>query len=269
MQPPYYKEIQKQHLLPVTTQEQGLNKSRSAGYSGGLFRGDTFWPVLSICAILYLTLFPLHASVEPDINATCPVQHTVAPGPSEALDAKLAELQSASYFNQSLTYWQHAIQVETQSFDEQGSVKDDPQRYVHLAKFEAMLKREFGETVFKKLHFEKVNTYGFLFTWPGSDESLKPAVYVCPFRFRLGCLKLTRPVKRRWAITTLFLLAMQRLGHIIHSPVSMMERWFGVEDPSMTKMLSWPSWKAFTHLFKRDSSPGAPCFYLLDLTKNS
>lgn len=111
------------------------------------------------------------------VEPVCPVQHLVVPPASESLDRAYEELASQDFIGKSLERWQKAIQVETQSFDEQGTVKDDPESYAHLAAFDKMLRTQYP-LLFDSLDLEMVNSYGYLFTWNGTDETLKPACYV-------------------------------------------------------------------------------------------
>lgn len=127
--------------------------------------------------LLQSSSIPIFNSSASGHSPQCLAQHLVKPRPDADLDDKYHYLQSEAYANKSLTHWQKLIQVETQSADEQGSVHDDPEAYRHLAKFDTALRREFP-LVFNKLDLEMVNTYGYLFTWKGSDETLKPACYM-------------------------------------------------------------------------------------------
>ncbi|KAG9090338.1 hypothetical protein FS749_000638 [Ceratobasidium sp. UAMH 11750] len=65
-----------------------------------------------------------------------------------------------------------AIRIPTESFDNMGPVGDDD-HWLVFDKFHKYLEEQFPG-VHKILKLEKVNTYGLLYTWPGSDSSLKP-----------------------------------------------------------------------------------------------
>ncbi|CAE6433271.1 unnamed protein product [Rhizoctonia solani] len=67
-----------------------------------------------------------------------------------------------------------AVRIPTESFDNMGDVGDDD-HWVVFDKLHKYLEEQFPR-VHKALEVEKVNTYGLLFTWKGSDSSLKPMV---------------------------------------------------------------------------------------------
>ncbi|KAL5631621.1 hypothetical protein ACGC1H_007220 [Rhizoctonia solani] len=67
-----------------------------------------------------------------------------------------------------------AVRIPTESFDNMGDVGDDD-HWVVFDKLHKYLEEQFPR-VHKALNVEKVNTYGLLFTWKGSDSSLKPMV---------------------------------------------------------------------------------------------
>ncbi|KDN44468.1 hypothetical protein RSAG8_05515, partial [Rhizoctonia solani AG-8 WAC10335] len=67
-----------------------------------------------------------------------------------------------------------AVRIPTESFDNMGNVGDDD-HWVVFDKLHKYLEEQFPR-VHKALEVEKVNTYGLLFTWKGSDSSLKPMV---------------------------------------------------------------------------------------------
>ncbi|KAG8701015.1 hypothetical protein FRC11_012494, partial [Ceratobasidium sp. 423] len=67
-----------------------------------------------------------------------------------------------------------AVRIPTESFDNMGNVGDDD-HWVIFDKLHKYLEEKFPR-VHKSLALEKVNTYGLLFTWKGSDSSLKPMV---------------------------------------------------------------------------------------------
>lgn len=108
----------------------------------------------------------------------CLPQHTIHPQHNQNLDNAYLHLHSHDFANSSLAHWQALIQVDTQSFDQQGPVKDNPEQYQHFKHFDVALRKHFP-LVFQRLHLEMVNTYGYLFTWHGLDPNLKPACFVC------------------------------------------------------------------------------------------
>ncbi|CAK5273408.1 unnamed protein product [Mycena citricolor] len=65
-----------------------------------------------------------------------------------------------------------AVRIPTETFDAMGPVGEDP-RWLSRAPFQVHL-----ETAYPKTHaalsLQRVNTYGLVYTWKGSDPSLKP-----------------------------------------------------------------------------------------------
>jgi Gly-Xaa carboxypeptidase len=67
-----------------------------------------------------------------------------------------------------------AVQIPTQSYDDMGAVGEDP-RWDLFFSFAAYLEHTFPH-VHASLALEKINTHGLLYTWAGSDASLKPSL---------------------------------------------------------------------------------------------
>lgn len=66
-----------------------------------------------------------------------------------------------------------AVQIDTTVGDEWPDPDDVPERWEAFPKFADWLKSEFPR-VHEQLELEKVHRHGLLFTWQGSDDSLKP-----------------------------------------------------------------------------------------------
>lgn len=81
-------------------------------------------------------------------------------------------LSSVTFQNESVVRHSGAIQIATQSFDDMGKIGED-KRWDVMYKFADFLKRTFPR-MHTDLKFEKVNTHGLLYTWQGSDKTLKP-----------------------------------------------------------------------------------------------
>lgn len=67
-----------------------------------------------------------------------------------------------------------AVRIPTQSYDDMGPIGED-KRWDVMYDFADYLKNTFPR-VYKELHPETVNTHGLVFTWEGSDSSLKPTL---------------------------------------------------------------------------------------------
>lgn len=83
-------------------------------------------------------------------------------------------LTSPQFINASVPRLSGAVQIHSESFDDMGPVGEDP-RWDVMFDFAAYLEQTFP-LVYSTLTLEKVNTHGLLYTWPGSDASLKPTV---------------------------------------------------------------------------------------------
>lgn len=86
----------------------------------------------------------------------------------ERLDEFLA---SAQFLNASISRMAGAIQIPTVTYDDMGEVGDDD-RFDAFFDLAAYLERTFP-LVHRTLELERINTHGLLFTWEGSDSSLK------------------------------------------------------------------------------------------------
>ena len=81
-------------------------------------------------------------------------------------------LSTPAFENASIVRHSGAIQVATQSYDDLGPIGED-KRWDVFYGFADYLEATFP-LMHKKLKVEKVNTHGLVYTWQGSDESLKP-----------------------------------------------------------------------------------------------
>jgi Gly-Xaa carboxypeptidase len=126
---------------------------------------------VSVC--LHASLRTLHAYAAP-FRTLCPPQQYTEPPFNETLSNKLHSLSSEEYRNISLKLFQQAIQIDTQVFDDSGTVESDP-RFGRFKAFADYLDASFP-ILHSKLQLELVNTYARLYTWKGTDESLKPSL---------------------------------------------------------------------------------------------
>lgn len=83
-------------------------------------------------------------------------------------------LDSPKFVNETVARLSGAIQIPTESFDDYGKVGEDD-RWDKLFALSEYLARTFPR-VHAHLKLERVNTHGLLYTWQGTDESLKPTV---------------------------------------------------------------------------------------------
>lgn len=83
-------------------------------------------------------------------------------------------LSTPSFENASIIRHSGAVRVATQSYDDMGPIGED-KRWDVMTPFAEYLKATFPR-MHKDIDFETVNTHGLLYTWKGSDESLKPLI---------------------------------------------------------------------------------------------
>jgi len=83
-------------------------------------------------------------------------------------------IQTEAFKNASIIRHSGAVKIPTESFDDMGVIGED-KRWDTLFEF-----ADFLEATFPRIHndliFDKVNTHGKLYTWKGSDKSLKPII---------------------------------------------------------------------------------------------
>ena len=109
-----------------------------------------------------------------DFKSQCVQPDPLVPAENADLD-KLFEYVSGSEFrNATIKRISGAIQVKSESFDDLGPIGEDP-RWDVFYDFSAYLVKTFP-LIYARLKVEKINTHGLLYTWQGSDESLKPAL---------------------------------------------------------------------------------------------
>lgn len=139
---------------------------------------------LCVTAVLFLTpfpnldvfdrLMPAPAGRGQDFKSKCVQPEPLLPSKDEDLDKVYEHLGSSTFRNASIRRLSGAVQVKTESFDDLGAIGEDP-RWDVFYSFHQFLEKTFP-LIHEKLLVEKVNTHGLLFTWQGSDESLKPTL---------------------------------------------------------------------------------------------
>ncbi|KAJ4137163.1 hypothetical protein NW768_002744 [Fusarium equiseti] len=117
------------------------------------------------------------AVVLPALNANSPSLCHQAPAEAsqdQFTVRMLEDLNTETFRQESIQRLAGAIQIPTIAYDDMGPVDQDP-RWNVFDDFAGYLETTFA-TVHERLKLEKVNTHGLLYTWPGSDPSLKPTV---------------------------------------------------------------------------------------------
>lgn len=142
-------------------------------------------PALTLLALCWTNSFPFphfgsghhdHRHSGHDDTATqCRQVDPLFPGQGNSSLGSLDEyLASPQFFNTSVGRMAGAVRVATQSYDDLGAIGEDA-RWDAMYPFAEYLEKTFP-LVHSTLKLEKVNTHGLLFTWQGSDDSLKPTV---------------------------------------------------------------------------------------------
>lgn len=106
---------------------------------------------------------------EEQAKAKCPVYPTIAPS-----NDSYSYFRTDEFREYALKNLQGIVQIPSESYDDLGEVGTDP-RWDIFYKVEEFFKKSFPET-HKQLTLDKVNTHGLIYTWKGSDESLKPVL---------------------------------------------------------------------------------------------
>lgn len=131
---------------------------------------------LVILVLLTATNFLGYAKIvfQPIDPATCPIAQKLAP-PSFYRDNStiLKVLHDPHFRNLLAAKLLGAVRIDTQVHDNATDVNTDPALWEKFARFHHYLAKTFP-TVFAALTVEKVNTYGLVLTWKGSNLDLKP-----------------------------------------------------------------------------------------------
>ncbi|KAI0322814.1 carboxypeptidase S [Amylostereum chailletii] len=103
----------------------------------------------------------------------CPQASAIYPAQSADLWKTVGSvISSESFKTQAVDWLGGAVRVPTESYDKMPPVGDDP-RWEAFGPFHDYLLEAFP-LVHASLSLSKVNTYGLIYTWQGSDPSLKP-----------------------------------------------------------------------------------------------
>ncbi|KAI8958656.1 carboxypeptidase s [Daldinia sp. FL1419] len=106
---------------------------------------------------------------------SCPQVNPLFPRHNSSALSRLDDyITSPVFLNHTVARLAGAVQIPTQSYDDLGPIGQD-KRWDVLFEFADFLEKTFP-LVHETLELEKVNTHGLLYTWQGSDETLKPTV---------------------------------------------------------------------------------------------
>ena len=135
---------------------------------------------LGILAFLRHTTTPISSSwhLPSDLSnaksgAQCPQVEPLFPTKrTKELDEMESYLTSDAFRDVAIERLSGAVKIPTQSYDDMGEIGSDP-RWDIMYSFADYLGKTFPLT-HATLQLEKVNTHGLLYTWAGTDASLKP-----------------------------------------------------------------------------------------------
>ncbi|KAI5965681.1 CPS1 [Candida pseudojiufengensis] len=115
-------------------------------------------------------------SIPKDDSKICPLHEKIIPESFFKDNSTVLKiLNDPIYKNESIQRLSGALQIDTQIFDHQPDVKEDPKIWKKFEKFHNYLEDTFP-LIYKNLKIEKVNTYGLVYTWKGNNPSLKPTL---------------------------------------------------------------------------------------------
>ncbi|BFZ61551.1 Gly-Xaa carboxypeptidase [Saitoella coloradoensis] len=107
-----------------------------------------------------------------DHRMICPQAPILPPRNIPQLKKNLNLFESTRYRNISAEYLGEAVRIQTVSYDDMRPPGNDS-RWDVFEELEEFLRRTFN-TVHETLKLEHINGHGLMYTWPGSDWSLKP-----------------------------------------------------------------------------------------------
>ncbi|CCM02429.1 uncharacterized protein FIBRA_04528 [Fibroporia radiculosa] len=142
------------------------------------------WRKWAVVALALCTIFSLsrasnvlqvriHGSGAVDAAQMCPQPAPLSPEKHQVLWKSLSSTFSTDAFRlRAVDLLAGAVRIPTQSYDQMGPIGEDP-RWEAFTPFHKYLDRAFPR-IHSTLDLAKVNTYGLVYHWKGSDESLKP-----------------------------------------------------------------------------------------------
>lgn len=167
-------------------------------------------------------LISYYSQSEEAAPPTCLQSAALVPKPHPALDAHHNLIFSPQFLEQSSKLLSEAVQLPSESFDDQGPVGQDP-RWDRMFALTSLLERQFP-LVHQRLNVTAINTHARLITWPAASSSSS-----------LAESELDEAHKP-------FVL----MGHLDTVPV----------DPSTTDQWTHPPWSGYVNLSQSDALYG-------------
>ncbi|KAI0867637.1 peptidase family M20/M25/M40 [Hypoxylon argillaceum] len=163
--------LEKESSLPLTR----LTPPRWRWVSAILIYTITFAAVLKISIESYQRLTQGEKGSSAAWRPKCPQVHPLVPEHQTSALSKMEEyIRSDKFRGETIDRMWGAIQIPTETYDDLGLVGEDP-RWDIMANFTEYLKDTFPG-VHNTLKLDTVNTYGLLFTWPGTESNLRPTL---------------------------------------------------------------------------------------------
>ena len=110
----------------------------------------------------------------PSSNSHCRQVAPLHPPEDKVLDHVFEHINTETFRNASIARHSGAVQIPTESFDDMGPIGQD-ERWEIMYSFENYLQQTFPK-LHATLRKENVNTHGLLYTWQGTDDTLKPLI---------------------------------------------------------------------------------------------
>lgn len=127
--------------------------------------------MVGVFVVVLLVVVALGPSAPQDVITNyCPQAAIVVPPAGFKNSSKFFDEE---YLQESLKRLQGAVQIATESYDD---MADDPNSEPRFKPFQSFVEYILTTFPLASKYAETVNTYGLLYTIPGSDHSLRPAV---------------------------------------------------------------------------------------------
>ncbi|KAF3985628.1 hypothetical protein FT663_05224 [Candidozyma haemuli var. vulneris] len=146
------------------------NKKRSKKYGIGAIAA-----VLVVALLFCTNLFSyIRIAITSSESDVCPIIDIYRPKSFYKDNSTVHDIIFGKKFRkESAEKMTKAVQVDTQIYDDPPAVDDDPEYWKKFIKFHEYLEETFP-TVYENLEVTKVNTYGLVFYWKGTNPDLKP-----------------------------------------------------------------------------------------------
>ncbi|KAF9011801.1 carboxypeptidase S [Cyathus striatus] len=156
---------------PTTTSQSHSFASRKGVFTLFLFSAIAY-AVLPLAGVSGASDL-IHSLLRPKYDEQCIQASVLIPEKNTKLwGAVNGKISTEEYKRQAIDWLAGAIKIPTESFDDMGPVGEDPRWEIHRKLHDYLLSA--FPVVHTTLKLTKINTYGLLYEWKGSDTSLKP-----------------------------------------------------------------------------------------------